>query len=69
MMAEQMADAVSKRGGIGIAEQAYNQAMQRVRNAEPPTKMNEDSKSLAVSMVTDFQRRIFSVAETNKTET
>lgn len=68
MMAEQMADAVSKRGGIGIAEQAYNQAMQKARNAEAPTKMNEDDKSLAVSMVTDFQRRVFSVAESNKTE-
>ncbi|XUY27186.1 rod-binding protein [Agrobacterium sp. rho-8.1] len=68
MMAEQMADAVSKRGGIGIAEQAYSQAMQKMRNAEAPTKMNEDDKSLAVSMVTDFQRRTFSVAESNKTE-
>ncbi|NTE85418.1 rod-binding protein [Agrobacterium rubi] len=69
MMAEQMADAVSKRGGIGIAEQAYSQAMQKIRNAEAPTtKMNEDDKSLAVSMVTDFQRRTFSVAESNKTE-
>lgn len=68
MMAEQMADAVSKRGGIGIAEQAYNQAVQKMRNAEAPTKLNEDDKSLAVSMVTDFQRRVFSVADTKKTE-
>lgn len=68
MMAEQMADAVSKRGGIGIAEQAYSQALQKARNAEAPTKLSDDDKSLAVSMVTDFQRRTFSVAETNKTE-
>ncbi len=68
MMAEQMADAVSKRGGIGIAEQVYSQALQKARNAEAPTTPNEDDKSLALSMVTDFQRRTFSVAETNKTE-
>ncbi|WP_320200913.1 rod-binding protein [Agrobacterium sp. rho-13.3] len=69
MMAEQMADAVSKRGGIGIAEQAYSQALQRARNAEPVSTGNDHEKSLAVSMVTDFQRRIFSVTDTNKTET
>ena len=52
MMSEQMAAAVSTRGGIGMAEHAYNQAMPRVLNAQAPTKMTEDAKSPAVRMLT-----------------
>jgi len=64
-----MADAMSKRGGIGIAEQVYSQALQRQRNAEAPTAENVDDKKIAMSMVTDFQRRILSDTDTKKTDT
>ncbi|MDQ1197614.1 rod-binding protein [Agrobacterium sp. SORGH_AS 787] len=67
MMSEQMADQMSKKGGIGIAEQVYSQALQRQRNAAPVSAVNEDEKKIAMSMVTDFQRRIFSDTETKKT--
>jgi len=66
MMSEQMADEMSKKGGIGIAEQVYSQALQRQRNAAPVSAVNEDDKKIAMSMVTDFQRRIFSDTETKK---
>lgn len=69
MMSEQMADAISKRGGIGIAEQAYSQALQRQRNAAGPTAENVDDKKIAMSMVTDFQRRVLSDTDTKKTDT
>ena len=68
MMSEQMADAVSRRGGIGIAEQVYSQALERQRNAVPTTGGSEDDKKMAVSMVTDYQRRILSETETKKAE-
>ncbi len=68
MMAEQVADAVSKRGGIGIAEQVYSQALQRQRDAAPVTSGNDDDKKLAMSMVTDFQRRTFSTTDTKEAE-
>lgn len=68
MMSEQMADAMSKKGGIGIAEQVYSQALQRQRNAAPVSAGNEDDKKIAMSMVTEFQRRIFSDTDTKKTQ-
>ncbi len=57
-----------KKGGIGIAEQVYSQALQHQRNAAPVSAGNEDDKKIAMSMVTEFQRRIFSDTDTKKTQ-
>lgn len=57
MMAEQVADAVSKRGGIGIAEQIYSQMVERSRGVAPKLATNETDRNMAFNMVTEFQRQ------------
>jgi len=57
MMAEQMADSVSKRGGIGIAEQVFAQALNKQRLEVPNNTTDGNDKAKAVSMITDFERR------------
>ncbi|WP_137132504.1 rod-binding protein [Rhizobium sp. FY34] len=68
MMSEQIADQMSKNGGIGIAEQVFSQQMKRVRGAEPDATTNEDSQSKAVSMINDFERKVFDLAPTERGE-
>lgn len=68
MMAEQIADAVSKRGGIGIAEQVYSQSVERARGAVPNASTDENDRNMAINMITDFQRRTLISSDTdNKT--
>lgn len=69
MMSEQIADSMSKNGGVGIADQMYSQALDRM-NAKGVTnaKTDEDDRSRALSMIDDFQRKTLNVAQTDKTE-
>jgi len=62
MMAEQMANSVSQRGGIGIADQLYAKSL--ARQDRPNAKTDENDRSMAISSITDFQRRVLDVAET-----
>ncbi|PZU81930.1 MAG: rod-binding protein [Shinella sp.] len=57
MMAEQIANEVSKTGGIGIAEQVYSQSLQRQRAEAPNNTTDESDRGMALSMITDFQRK------------
>ncbi|MDE1159691.1 MAG: rod-binding protein [Neorhizobium sp.] len=68
MMAEQIANEVSKQGGFGIAQQVYSQALKHERNQTPNVKTDETDRSVAMNMITDIQRRTFSPLETDETK-
>lgn len=64
MMAEKISDEMSKRGGVGIAEQMYSQALNRAEGqgmVNPTTDDNDRSR--AMSMITDFQRQVLGVGK------
>ncbi len=64
MMAEKIADEMSKKGGVGIAEQMYSQALARAeRQATVNPTTNETDRSRAMSMVTDFERQVLGVGK------
>jgi Rod binding domain-containing protein len=65
MMAEQIANAVSKQGGFGIAEQLFSQSVQHSRGMTPSATADESDRQMAVGMITDFQRQILSSGETD----
>ncbi|MCO5733044.1 rod-binding protein [Rhizobium sp. SSA_523] len=69
MMSEQIADQMSRNGGIGIAEQVYSQSLQRLRNeATPNAATDEDSRNRSLSMIDDFQRKVLDLAPSERTE-
>jgi len=71
MMAEQMGASLAKNGGVGIAEQMYAQSLTRAQNkGVNNAALDQNDHKLAMSMVTDFERRTFtSVApETQKSD-
>jgi Rod binding domain-containing protein len=57
MMAEQMADSVSKHGGIGIAQQVFQQALNKQRVEAPNVDTDQKDRNMALNMITDFERR------------
>lgn len=59
MMAEQMANAVSERGGIGIADQLYAKSL--TRQGRPNAVTDENDRSMVTSSIMDFQRRVLGV--------
>ena len=66
MMSEQIADAVSKRGGFGIAEALFSKTVQQAKGAVAPTaSTDQNDRNMAVSMITDFQRRTLSTTATD----
>ncbi|TWF53386.1 rod-binding protein [Neorhizobium alkalisoli] len=70
MMAEKISDEMSKRGGVGIAEQMYSQALAKAKNhVTVNAATDENDRSQALSAVTDFQRKVLDVAQSDKTET
>lgn len=69
MMAEQVAEEMSKRGGIGIAEQMYSQALARAeRGGMVNATTDEHDRTRAMSMITDFERKVLGVSATEKGE-
>ncbi|MCY1664685.1 rod-binding protein [Rhizobium sp. SL86] len=69
MMSEQIADQMSKNGGVGIAEQIYSQSLQRLRNEGTPNAVtDEDSRNRSLSMVDDFQRKVLDLAPAERSE-
>ena len=67
MMSEQIANAVSKQGGFGIAEKLFAQSIQHSRGQTPNATTDENDRQMAVSMITDFQRQVLSPADTDTT--
>ncbi len=69
MMSEQIADQMSKNGGIGIAEQIYAQSLQKLRNeAIPNAATDENSRNRTLGMVDDFQRKVLDLAPSERSE-
>ncbi len=67
MMAEKIADEMSKKGGVGIAEQMYSQALNRIeRQGEINASTDETDRSRAMSMITDFERQVLGVGKKNE---
>lgn len=63
MMAEQIATAMSKDGGIGIAEQLFDQARLRAENKGVVNAvMDENAKNQAMNMVTEFERDVLGLS-------
>ena len=60
MMAEQLGSTIAESGGVGIAEQMYETALQRVRGEDADAvnaSTDETDRGLAMSWVTDLERR------------
>lgn len=69
MMSEQIADQISKSGGVGIAEQVYSQALQKARGkSEVNAQTDEDDRSRTLSMINDFERKVFDLAPAERGE-
>ncbi|MCB5202675.1 rod-binding protein [Neorhizobium sp. T786] len=66
MMAEQIADGMSRNGGIGIAEQMFSQALARSEGAVVNAATNESDRDRAMRMVTDFERQVLDLSPTDK---
>jgi Rod binding domain-containing protein len=68
MMAEQIAEGMSKTGGIGIAEQMYSQALARSEGKVVNATTNEDDRSQAMRLVTDFERQVLGLSAAKQSE-
>ncbi|MDO1581043.1 rod-binding protein [Rhizobium oryzicola] len=67
MMSEKIADEISKSGGIGIAQQVFSQSLQKVRNeGVVNAQTDENDRSRAMSMLNDFERKVFDLAPAEK---
>ncbi|MGY5806861.1 rod-binding protein [Rhizobium sp. LEGMi198b] len=66
MMAEQLGNTLAKNGGVGIAEQMYKEQVSKMRNTGAVNAAtDENDKKMALSAITDFQRKTLAAAETN----
>ena len=64
MMAEQLGDTISKNGGVGIAEKMYKEQLDKMRNSgDIHTPTDENDKKMALSAITDFQRKTLAAAD------
>ena len=68
MMAEQIADAMSKNGGIGIAEQVYSQTLARSQGAVLNATTDESDRDRAMRMINDIERQVLGLSDTEKSE-
>ncbi|AVH40686.1 rod-binding protein [Agrobacterium tumefaciens] len=63
MMAEQFADTISRNGGVGIAEQAYKDALRKAESKGiTDVSMNEKDNNAAIRMVAEFERQVLGVS-------
>ncbi|MCF6369570.1 rod-binding protein [Rhizobium halophilum] len=62
MMAEQIAESMSKTGGIGIAEQMYSQALARSEGKVVNATTDEQDRSQAMRLITDFERQVLGLS-------
>jgi Rod binding domain-containing protein len=67
MMSEKIADEISKKGGVGIAEQAYSQSVRRARNEGVLNSTTDESeRSRTIGMLNDFERKALDLAPADK---
>jgi Rod binding domain-containing protein len=66
MMAEQLGTTIAESGGVGIAQQMYDEALKRARGQdEVSAATNETDRGLAMSWVTDLERRTLGAGADN----
>jgi Rod binding domain-containing protein len=64
MMAEQLGNTIAKNGGVGIAEKMYQEQVTKMRNTGAiNSATNENDKKMALSAITDFQRKTLAAAD------
>lgn len=69
MMSEKIADEMSKSGGIGIAEQVFKHSLDKMRNdVAPNPTTDKDSRNKAISMIDEFERKVFDLAPTERAQ-
>ncbi|AYC99675.1 rod-binding protein [Neorhizobium sp. NCHU2750] len=69
MMAEQMADSVSKQGGLGIAQQVFQQALNKQKLEAPTATPDQKNHDMALNMITDIERRALISPQTGTDKT
>lgn len=66
MMAEQLGNTLAKGGGVGIAEKMYQEQVNKMRNTGAVNSAtNENDKKMALSAITDFQRKTLAATDAN----
>ena len=66
MMAEQLGNTLSKNGGVGIAEKMYKEQLDKTRSSGVANaKTDENDKKMAISAITDFERKTFGTSSTD----
>ncbi|MDE1991625.1 MAG: rod-binding protein [Rhizobiaceae bacterium] len=66
MMADQLGDTLAKNGGVGIANKMYQEQLNKMRNVGAiNSATNENDKKMALSAVTDFQRKTLAASDTD----
>lgn len=66
MMAEQLGNTLAKDGGVGIAEKMYQEQVSKMRNTGAiNSATDENDKKMALSAITDFQRKTLAATETD----
>ncbi|KAA0699534.1 rod-binding protein [Neorhizobium sp. P12A] len=66
MMAEQLGNTIAKNGGVGIAEQMYKEQLDKTRSKGiVNASTDENDRKMALSMITDFQRKTLDTASTD----
>jgi Rod binding domain-containing protein len=70
MMADQISGEMSKSGGVGIAEKMYQDQLQKVRgNGVANAKTDENDRKMALSMITEFERKSLAPASADDATT
>ncbi|TIX91985.1 rod-binding protein [Rhizobium sp. P44RR-XXIV] len=70
MMAEQLGNTIAKNGGVGIAEKMYQEQVTKMRNTGAiNSATNENDKKMALSAVTDFQRKTLAATDASDGDT
>lgn len=62
MTAEHIGDAISKSGGVGIAEQLFSQAVAHQQIKGQHSAQNDSNHDAILSLVTDLERRTFGMS-------
>lgn len=70
MMSEQLGNTLAKGGGVGIAEQMYKDQLDKTRGKGiVNASTDENDRKMALSMVTDFERKTFGTDATDTDST
>ncbi|WP_313613982.1 rod-binding protein [Agrobacterium sp.] len=65
MLAEQLANSMTENGGIGIAEQVYQDTLRKAenRNFENISSLEDKDNNAALRMVAEFERKVLGISD------